>query len=61
MQVNKEVLVQVVVIEFPSPYGVSFILIKPRYIGTSLVYGGFPSPYGVSFILIFFILSPFVF
>ena len=39
--------------EFPSPYGVSFILIKP--INSAI--GGckmrkFPSPYGVSFILI---------
>ena len=40
-------------LEFPSPYGVSFILILFIYIlkGRCL-YGKFPSPYGVSFILI---------
>ena len=39
--------------KFPSPYGVSFILMKTRienkYIRIKLE---FPSPYGVSFILI---------
>ena len=43
------------VISFPSPYGVSFILITdyPKV----ATFGGceFPSPYGVSFILIFLI------
>ena len=39
--------------KFPSPYGVSFILIKEyRYKDTSLYIVMFPSPYGVSFILI---------
>ena len=37
---------------FPSPYGVSFILIKAKkFLQKSST--GFPSPYGVSFILIF--------
>ena len=38
---------------FPSPYGVSFILIMPvpNYDWTRAM-SKFPSPYGVSFILI---------
>ena len=41
------------VIEFPSPYGVSFILITFK--NTTIIKNAvieFPSPYGVSFILI---------
>ena len=38
---------------FPSPYGVSFILILNKFPGhLSFDYDEFPSPYGVSFILI---------
>ena len=38
---------------FPSPYGVSFILINySKRVGRILIYWKFPSPYGVSFILI---------
>ena len=39
--------------EFPSPYGVSFILIEmlENWLVSQLGYE-FPSPYGVSFILI---------
>ena len=37
--------------EFPSPYGVSFILIKFNIDGYKNLFK-FPSPYGVSFILI---------
>ena len=38
---------------FPSPYGVSFILIHPGLASYNVVqYKKFPSPYGVSFILI---------
>ena len=37
---------------FPSPYGVSFILIGRYALGEDLGYNPFPSPYGVSFILI---------
>ena len=36
---------------FPSPYGVSFILIKVLN-KLYVLYKRFPSPYGVSFILI---------
>ena len=39
--------------EFPSPYGVSFILIKGSSIKEWRFFTKFPSPYGVSFILIF--------
>ena len=42
------------VIEFPSPYGVSFILITFK--NTTIIKNAvieFPSPYGVSFILIY--------
>ena len=38
--------------KFPSPYGVSFILIVNAELYVSMVYFKFPSPYGVSFILI---------
>ena len=38
--------------EFPSPYGVSFILIGRRETVEVTLYLEFPSPYGVSFILI---------
>ena len=38
--------------EFPSPYGVIFILIKSGYSAGSFD-AEFPSPYGVIFILIF--------
>ena len=38
---------------FPSPYGVSFILIELLLeLAREVYYYGFPSPYGVSFILI---------
>ena len=37
---------------FPSPYGVSFILIKRKGINGEIKAVEFPSPYGVSFILI---------
>ena len=38
---------------FPSPYGVSFILIRDNIeIVRTLLRNKFPSPYGVSFILI---------
>ena len=37
---------------FPSPYGVSFILILDYLSYTTLLTTKFPSPYGVSFILI---------
>ena len=36
---------------FPSPYGVSFILIIQNW-NDDFFYMEFPSPYGVSFILI---------
>ena len=44
--------------KFPSPYGVSFILIL-IYVdkNTSSTVDKFPSPYGVSFILIINIFS----
>ena len=35
---------------FPSPYGVSFILIGIKRVDTNDIFE-FPSPYGVSFIL----------
>ena len=38
--------------KFPSPYGVSFILIIMTIISNHFVASEFPSPYGVSFILI---------
>ena len=38
--------------EFPSPYGVSFILMKMKKEIAICIEIGFPSPYGVSFILI---------
>ena len=39
--------------KFPSPYGVSFILIDARKYNLNFkLYNEFPSPYGVSFILI---------
>ena len=40
-------------LKFPSPYGVSFILIElGKEVYYNFNYGEFPSPYGVSFILI---------
>ncbi|EFG29099.1 hypothetical protein HMPREF0400_00663 [Fusobacterium periodonticum 1_1_41FAA] len=41
-----------VIKEFPSPYGVSFILIRYFQVFLGLKGEVFPSPYGVSFILI---------
>ena len=38
-------------IKFPSPYGVSFILIGDPETVDRLLAEKFPSPYGVSFIL----------
>ena len=38
--------------KFPSPYGVSFILIKCQGGMSTSAKTRFPSPYGVSFILI---------
>ena len=38
--------------EFPSPYGVSFILIQLNLKNATSEIEMFPSPYGVSFILI---------
>ena len=43
-------------IKFPSPYGVSFILMF-RYNYFIILRGSFPSPYGVSFILMYDILD----
>ena len=40
--------------EFPSPCGVSFILIIEQIKGLDVSYYEFPSPCGVSFILIFY-------
>ena len=37
---------------FPSPYGVSFILMQVERLDTKTLKYMFPSPYGVSFILI---------
>ena len=37
--------------EFPSPYGVSFILILMNKLHCLPLFLKFPSPYGVSFIL----------
>ena len=42
---------------FPSPYGVSFILIKFGTMGQDNGIALFPSPYGVSFILMYDFLS----
>ena len=39
--------------KFPSPYGVSFILIVAVLNDVQVELLKFPSPYGVSFILIF--------
>ena len=39
---------------FPSPYGVSFILIKMYNLNSYTTEDKFPSPYGVSFILIYY-------
>ena len=36
---------------FPSPYGVSFILIMKNYLFNTTIITKFPSPYGVSFVL----------
>ena len=43
------------VVKFPSPYGVSFILIYVILVRYTNTYQAikFPSPYGVSFILIY--------
>ena len=41
------------VVEFPSPCGVSFILIGDDLYVNNEWNGKFPSPYGVSFILIY--------
>ena len=38
-------------VRFPSPYGVSFILIRKNGIKGEIKAIEFPSPYGVSFIL----------
>ena len=40
-------------IKFPSPYGVSFILIYYDIVSACEKENMFPSPYGVSFILIY--------
>ena len=52
-------------LQFPSPYGVSFILITRVSKRNMLLFRRFPSPYGVSFILMIFIkilqnLKPFI-
>ena len=45
-------------VKFPSPYGVSFILInKIKGVKNMSGFENFPSPYGVSFILIIKILG----
>ena len=44
----------VIIVQFPSPYGVSFILIFPKKFLILIQKQQFPSPYGVSFILIFY-------
>ena len=38
---------------FPSPYGVSFILMINMYADIEIAVIKFPSPYGVSFILMY--------
>ena len=45
-------LIKAVQNKFPSPYGVSFILIKVNQFYSNVDCPRFPSPYGVSFILI---------
>ena len=45
-------MVQARILGFPSPYGVSFILIKEDMLCLGVDFFKFPSPYGVSFILI---------
>ena len=48
---------QKLILKFPSPYGVSFILIPSPLFTSDAGTEKFPSPYGVSFILIFIIKS----
>ena len=48
-------------LEFPSPYGVSFILISIETPIPEVSMGMFPSPYGVSFILICVLKSGYIY
>ena len=54
--IQEKSIIPVIVETFPSPYGVSFILIWFEISFYHLLFPwGFPSPYGVSFILILYI------
>ena len=52
MVVGYNLFKDVMLVKFPSPYGVIFILIYGKNVIIMVPKGGFPSPYGVSFILI---------
>ena len=50
---NTTVIGDTLFFKFPSPYGVSFIIILKKSVYEQIKWAMFPSPYGVIFILTF--------